>query len=324
MKRIKNHIHSIIALTISLTILFVLYYKIDFSTLPEIMKSVRYVYLALILLITIINYLLISLRWQMMVGGYCKISYLESLSAVISASSLDIIVPSKLGSFAKAYFLKKSKPIETNSTISLVIYEKLLDLSSLSLFFIITTVINRTFNSLIISTLIVALSVLLIFSLLHIVNLFNYYPIKGLRKIKPLNKMIGCLEIIYTFNKNPNLTLTDLVKIYATTLLLWLMNATQIIFIFYLIGLDIPGLIIIMHMFCAIFIGLLPISIAGLGTRDLTIVYLFQGLMSYNQAVLIGGITSIIRYFIPALIGIPVFNLVMFPIKNTHKKGTFE
>jgi hypothetical protein len=64
-------------------------------------------------------------------------------------------------------------------------------------------------------------------------------------------------------------------------------------------------------MLCAIFVGLLPVSISGFGTRDLAIVTLFKGIITYNEALSI-GILSAIRYIIPTIIGLPFLMHLMF------------
>lgn len=317
----KQHLQKFIAVIISITILCMLYFKFDLSTLPRIFRETNYYALFLILIVTIAIYLLIAMRWKIMVEGHGKISYTESIIAVLSASALNIILPSKLGSFAKAYFLKKKGRTGTQTAISLAIYERLLDLSSISLLFIISMLLNLSSNSLLIIAFLSSSLILTGFILLHFINLFKYGLFKPLRRIKIIDKLIRCFEIIYTFTRNKDVTITDLVKIYSLTVLLWLMNAAQVILIFYLIRLNIPASVIIMNMFCSIFVGLLPISIAGLGTRDITIVYLFKGLISYSQAIIIGGLTSIIRYIIPTLIGIPVFNFMMFPARGKKRQN---
>ena len=51
------------------------------------------------------------------------------------------------------------------------------------------------------------------------------------------------------------------------------------------------------------FIGLLPITLAGIGTRDAAIIYLFSPFVSYTVAFSVGLIFTLIRYIIPSIVG---------------------
>ena len=54
-----------------------------------------------------------------------------------------------------------------------------------------------------------------------------------------------------------------------------------------------------------IYFGLLPLSFAGIGTRDAAFIFLFKDLLSYEQCVLL-GIFGTLRYIVPAAFGVPV------------------
>ena len=54
----------------------------------------------------------------------------------------------------------------------------------------------------------------------------------------------------------------------------------------------------------AMFVGLLPISLFGVGTRDAAIIYLFS---AYHPAEVMAGVGLYVslRYFVPAAAGLP-------------------
>jgi uncharacterized membrane protein YbhN (UPF0104 family) len=56
----------------------------------------------------------------------------------------------------------------------------------------------------------------------------------------------------------------------------------------------------------ALFAGVIPVSVAGMGTRDAVIIGFFNHLGAYELLAGV-GIFSLLRIIIPALIGIPFF-----------------
>ena len=55
----------------------------------------------------------------------------------------------------------------------------------------------------------------------------------------------------------------------------------------------------------AIFVGLVPVTIAGMGTRDAALIYLFSAYASDSASITVGLFFSLLRYWVLALAGIP-------------------
>jgi hypothetical protein len=56
----------------------------------------------------------------------------------------------------------------------------------------------------------------------------------------------------------------------------------------------------------AIFAGLLPVTVAGIGTRDAALLALFSGMEQSSLIMAVGALSSL-RYFVPSLLGIPFY-----------------
>jgi uncharacterized protein (TIRG00374 family) len=56
----------------------------------------------------------------------------------------------------------------------------------------------------------------------------------------------------------------------------------------------------------AIFIGLLPLSFSGIGTRDLAFIYFYSSYFTAETGAAL-GVLATLRYLIPAIFGIPFF-----------------
>ena len=56
----------------------------------------------------------------------------------------------------------------------------------------------------------------------------------------------------------------------------------------------------------AIFVGLIPITIAGMGTRDSAIIYLFSAWAGSSVCLGVGFLYSFFAYWFLALLGLPI------------------
>ena len=74
---------------------------------------------------------------------------------------------------------------------------------------------------------------------------------------------------------------------------------------FYALGINIPLLFTIANIPIAIFIGLVPVTLGGMGTRDAAIIFLFSEYATPSELLGIGILFSIFRYWLLSLIGIP-------------------
>ena len=285
---------------ISSLILWLLYRRVDVEALGQVFSNFNSFSCVLILLSFAVIYLLVAWRWQAMAKPHCPMSFRESMKIVVACGALNVILPSRVGSFGKAYFMTVRGHAGAKMGLSMVIYEKFSDLAAMAFLFVVVTVVNGVPNSLIGLGLGVANLVLLCFVLLHLTSVFDNDLVERLRHRKWIDQFFSVAETLYLFNQNPAVRGLLLVKVNVISLLLWLVHVIQMILFFYLIDLVLPVWQTASNMLCAVFVGLLPISLAGLGTRDLAIVYLFEGLLSYNEALSI-GILMASRYVIPTL-----------------------
>lgn len=311
----KKGVKKIFAIFISGIILAVLYSKLDIQTVRAIFHEMSGVYILAIPAMLIPIYLLIAWRWLLIARLYTPLSYRESLMQVLSSSALNTITPSKTGSLAKGYFLYIHGIIDKKTALALVIYEKFSDLAAMSLLFMVSAVLHREFNPLLIPTLGLALLIVMFYGALHLKNPLKHPRLQQLQTVWGLKTLLKWAGILYLFSHSPKLTKGRLLQIQGLSCLLWLVHAAQMVLFFYAINLRLPVITIVTYMLCAVFIGLLPVSLAGLGTRDLSIVFLFQGVVTYDHAVFIGGVMGIVRYIIPTLLGIPFLIATL-----SHKK----
>ena len=311
----KKVIPQIASALISLSILAVLYNKVAFHPLLELFAQIDIRFCFGIFVTFVMIYVLLAWRWKVMVRPFREITFNRSMQLIVSSSALNIIVPSKLGAFSKIYFMNETDRIETKYGLSAVIYEKLSDLSAMSFIYIIACLFHNRYEALVIAAFVLSIVIISCFIMLHFTNLFRKLSKGwGIRALFP-RKLVEFTDVFYSYAQTGS-TRKHLVKINSITLLLWMIHTLQFVFFFFALNISLPIALIATYTYCSVFVGLMPVSIAGIGTRDLTIVYLFNGIIDYNKAISIGLLCTL-RYILPTLVGLPLFASMVFN-KNKH------
>ncbi|HEC90902.1 MAG TPA: flippase-like domain-containing protein [Alphaproteobacteria bacterium] len=124
----------------------------------------------------------------------------------------------------------------------------------------------------------------------------------GLRVFRRLPKISGFIDESRDFVRGVFRS-RRIVKISALSLILWAVHVSQFYFFFQALGFQGPAIAILAYVPAAVFIGLLPVTIAGIGTRDLALILLFA---PWAPAELMAGVAllSHLRYLLPGLVGI--------------------
>lgn len=293
--------HKLAAILISLTAIFFLYSRVDFKKIAEVFKRGDYFMFFLILFTFVIMYLIEALRWKIIVDKRYSISYGKSFAMIACAGFFNVILPMKTSSFTKAYFMRDSECDNLSHGMSMVFYEKFSDLAAMSFFFILFMVMTRNYNYLTIISLLGAIFSFGLFVFLHS-KMATKIRLGALEKIRPMKFFLDFLKDNFSGAKGQNTKF--ILVINALSGLLWLVYIFQTILFFSALRLNVAFLTTVTNMLTATYVGILPVSISGIGTRDLAIVYLFKGMLTYNQAISI-GILSALRFCVPVLIGIP-------------------
>lgn len=307
----SGYVYKIIAIIVSCLVLAALYNKVDMSRLSEVFSRANLFYAYVILFSFVLIYVLGAYRWKLIVGVEYPLGFREALNMMIAAAPLNIIVPSKMGSFSKAYFITRNGYVHTKPALSMVIYEKLSDMAVMSLIFVSAAIMYCRFNLLITTAFLAALAALFLYLVMHIINIPRISIVSRLGQGRITGKIYRMAEMIYGFSSNPALSQKLLLRINALSLALWFVHTAQVVLFFKLLRLNVPVLTIIVYMLCAIVVGSLPVSLAGIGIRDISIVYLFRGMLTYNEALAV-GVLGTLRNVLPALAGLPFFIRIMF------------
>ncbi|MGY6550677.1 MAG: lysylphosphatidylglycerol synthase transmembrane domain-containing protein [Erythrobacter sp.] len=244
-----------------------------------------------------------GLRFGALASGTVKFGM--ALRLILAASTLNMVLPSKMGDVAKAWILRQRGTMTGGRALALVVLEKLLDLWSL----VAVGAIALTLAAPDLPGFAVFMAVLWGAALGLLMPM-----LAGRRALAPLllltrrfakiNARLASLiddwdELIGWFWSRP----LRAAAIMGASLLLWVGHMVQIWLFASAIG-AVPLGLTMAFAVLAILAGLLPFTFAGVGTRDAALVVLFAPYLGAGGAALL-GLCATLRYIIPALAGLP-------------------
>ena len=300
-------IKRLISIGISLVILAVLYSQIDSTGLIEIFKNCDRQWMIISLGMVIPITMITAWRLQQLMPLGRRLRFAEANRLILAASVLNMILPSKMGDIAKAYFMQQRGHLTGSLSLSLVVFEKTCDLLSLLLWCVLGLLVYPEKDTLFWTmTLGVSLGLILGLSLLGYRKLADYFFI-SLRKILPkkigdkLKKLqISWGEMHEYFWRDK----TQLLKISTTSIFIWFLHLLQIWFFILALNAWTPFWANLALSPLAILAGLLPLTFAGVGTRDAALVLFYQPYFDATTAAALGLLCTS-RYFLPAVGGLP-------------------
>ena len=317
----------VISLLVSMVILAVIYLRIDMGHLAVVFEQCNFTVLFLSLAMVIPITLATAWRLKFMVPENVSIGLLESNRLILAASTLNMVLPSKMGDMVKAYFMRDKGHISGSLALSLVVFEKGSDMLSL-LFWCSLGLVAYPSKDLLfwLMTICIGSGFLFCFLILgsrqfsfFCFRLLKWFPLKKLQR-SVAEFEAGWLEMHAYFWSD----VSRLLVLSFTSIGIWLLHLLQIwLFILSLHG-EVAFLTTMALIPLAILAGLLPLTFAGIGTRDAALIYFFAGIVDPETAAALGLLCTS-RYFLPALAGLPFLNQYMATVKAaTRSKGRAE
>lgn len=311
----------LISIVVSLLILGVIYWKIDARGLVMVLQQCDRRWMAISLGMVMPITLITAWRLQQLMprqpsgsgraGG--GLGFAEANRLILVASVLNMVLPSKMGDIAKAYFLRERGHLSGSLSLSLVIFEKACDLLSLLLWCAFGLMLypqrDWLFGGMTVSVIGgLGLLALLLGSRSFARCFFErgqaIAPAKIARKIAPLQA--AWLEMHqYFWGDRRQLATITLISIF-----IWFLHLLQIWFFILALNAWTPFLTNLALSPLAILAGLLPLTFAGVGTRDAALILFYQPFFNAQTAAALGVLCTS-RYLLPAIGGLPFLSQYM-------------
>lgn len=319
----------LLSLVISLVILAILYSKIDTARLLPIFAASDPLWMPLSLAMVVPLTLLTAWRLQQLMPRTGALGFGEANRLILVASVLNLVLPSKMGDIAKAYFMRDRGQLSGSLAFSLVVFEKACDMLSLLLWCVFGLawlklsesralasfqapvwldrfgLSSETFFFWMIAA-IVSGSLLLGLLLLGSRRFAGFFfaaaarwaPGKIGAKFAKLGGSWAEMHAYFWGSKK------RLATVALTSVFIWFLHLLQIWMFILALQTWAPFLANLALSPLAILAGLLPLTFAGVGTRDAALVVFYAPFFSAPTAAALGLLCTA-RYLLPALGGLP-------------------
>ena len=311
-----------VSIIVSVAILLYIYSQIDFDNLIAVLQNcdrpMLIISLAMVIPITLIT----SWRLQQLVPKH-TLGFVEANRLILGASVLNMILPSKMGDIAKSYFMSERSNLSGSLALSISIFEKACDLLSLLLWCVFGLILYDNKDSLFwIMTAGIALGLVLGILLLSskaFADLFfklgiKYTPKAIAQKLEKMQAGWGEMHDYFWHDKQ------QLMLISSTSIFIWFLHLLQIWLFILALRAVTPFIISLALSPLSILAGLLPLTFAGIGTRDAAIIYFYQDYFNEATGAALGLLCTS-RYFIPAIIGLPFLGQMLGATKRMRNKA---
>ncbi|MEO6041897.1 MAG: lysylphosphatidylglycerol synthase transmembrane domain-containing protein [Croceibacterium sp.] len=213
---------------------------------------------------------------------------------ILAASTLNLVLPSKMGDLAKAWVLERRHGFDRGFALSLVLFEKLLDLAALLVWGVLALVWLQRGDARFVAGTAVVIAALAVLGVL----------MTPLAERVPLPARLGAFagpwhDLVRWFWSDARRAAATL----ALSLALWAGHLAQLWLFARALG-QVPLVASAAAATLSILAGLLPFTIAGIGTRDLAIVYFYHAWLTPAQCAALGMLATL-RYLLPAIAGLP-------------------
>ena len=312
---------KLISIAVSLIILVIIYWKIDFPKLIEVFQNSDRWWMVISLGMVVPLTMLTSWRLQQLTPSRTRLGFGEANRLILTASVLNMVLPSKMGDIVKAYFIKERGHLDGSLSLSLVVFEKACDMLSLLLWCSFGLMLYPQKDWLFWVMTASVISGLIIGLLLISSREFANFLFQLLGRIAPKKIRVKIIKLRDSWREMHKYFWKDkghLLKITLTSIIIWFGHLLQIWFFTLALKAWVPFLAHLALAPLAILAGLLPLTFAGVGTRDAALIAFYQPYLNAPTAAALGLLCTS-RYLLPALGGIPFLNKYLTTIQNMRK-----
>ena len=308
-----------ISLVVSIAILLILYSQIELKKLIAVFQNCDPLWMIISLAMVIPITLFTSWRLQQLMPQGTKLGFIEANRLILGASVLNMILPSKMGDIAKAYFMKERDNLSGSLALAIVIFEKASDMLSLLLWCIFGLLFYPTKDPFFIMiTLGISGGLILGVFLLgsrRVADLFFNTTIqispKGISKKLQSMQVSWSQMQSYFWGDNKQVLLISITSVF-----IWFLHLLQIWLFIIALKASAPFIVSLALSPLSILAGLLPLTFAGVGTRDAALILFYQPYFDEVVGAALGLLCTS-RYFLPAIIGLPFLGQMLAALKKS-------
>ncbi len=300
---------EVLAVALTVLIFILILSSINIFELIEHLSKSNVVVLGLSVLLFFPFVLLKSERWRILLGKYADLRLKDAARYTMASFPYMAVTPSDAGDFVRAAYIRKNVPVAVGLTS--ITLEKVLDVLTLAIFsllgFVLWGDISSSTMIILIFSLVIIATIFILFFMDFVTNRFigkviNLFCMM-LRSEKTKGKMLEIREFFIRTSSR------KIRKCFFITIFIWMTHFLQVYMIFLSVGIDMGITMLFTFIPISLFIGMLPITIGGIGTRDAALLYFLSPFFP-SPLVLSGAVLIIfIRVWLIGLIGLPFIRM---------------
>ena len=288
----KPLLRTILVFLITIIIFFILFKNIDIFSVYSILVNSDKSLLLISFVISLIVVIIVAKRWQLILKTIeFDISFKDASCIIMGTYPFALIAPSFSSDFFRAIPLREK--IRISKVIGTSITERFFDFLILFIFLILGMALTGNFQFMTLALIFLCLLTITYFLIKRHIRL----PIG-----ETWNERINNIFLSIRMMGSEKHTLSP---ILFYSFLLWGVSIIQTMILFDAVGLTIPVFDTMANIPIAIFIGQIPITFGGAGTRDAAIIFLFSAFASPQKLLAVGILYTLMRCWIMAIIGLP-------------------
>ena len=297
--RIKTYFFTLL---LTIFILFLIFREVDFSVLLGSIEDVNVAILIVSYLLLIIPLSFIALKWKVLISDYKNITFFESLKLHFAMSSFSIITPLNIGEFINGFY-KNDKKFTKEIGFGASLFEKIIDIITLGLLSLVGIFVFLEHTIIFLFITIILISIAFLFIILKTDISDSGFFVKIITKFIPFENVTKPINNAMHYYSKIRQRPEKITVAFFYSLFNWLFMLFYGYLLFQAVGMDVEILYALKVIPIAILIGMFPITLAGMGTRDGALILLMYGVFQYEKIVLYGLLFSG-GYILIALLGL--------------------
>ncbi len=287
----RDAVRMALLLLVTGVVFWLLFRNVPFRSVAELLRGARLLPLVLGILLTGTFPLLSAWRWKRIMDGLGHSLPLgQAFTLIMACWPLSTFTPSKGSDLAKAYFLRGSVPVSI--VLGSVLAERLLDVLTLLAFCFLGSLSFGWVRLAQVSGAILLAGVVAVAALLTL-----RLPLP--ERLRPkVDRMLLALRLLL---RQPVLLFVVLLLTSGN----WLASVLQTWLFFHALHDPVPFGVLLAALPAAIFVGLLPITLMGMGTRDAALIRLLVLHAVAPVTLGVGLLYSFSGYWLPGIVGLP-------------------
>jgi len=297
-------VKKLIGLLVSLALLAILWWQVDLDAIAAAARAADPLWLGAGLVTIIPLTLVTALRFTML--SRVAVGLWPATRLILGAATLNLVLPSKMGDLAKGLVLTGRHGFSTQLAVAVVVMERSLDMAALLFWGVLAMLwLGQGQPLMLLAAAGTGALLLLLLILLSPLRLASGLLMVGSRLLpgragRWLAGFAGEWQTaVAWFWSEPG----RVAAVALVSLAIWGGHLAQ--FWLFAQGLGaVPFLDNMAFATLAILAGLLPFTMAGIGTRDAAILFLYAPFLGPGEAAVL-GVLATLRYLIPAIAGLP-------------------